>query len=111
MHDRAAQARAAASEAIERYAGLLAQSQRRINVTTHRILAIEATRDMFRESLERYAFLMKALGTPPERMLRLIKETVAEHVPHPEREKETHALLENAVTWSIEAYYGAPPAA
>lgn len=111
VHERAAQARAAASEAIERYVILLEQSQRRANVTAHILLATEATREMFRESLERYAQLMKALGTPPERMLRLVKDAVTEHVPHPEREKETHALLENAVTWCIEAYYGAPPAA
>lgn len=111
MHERAAAARAAASEAIERYAILVTQSKRRINMTTQRLLAMDATRELIRESLERYVQLMKVIGTPPERMLRLVKDAVAEHVPHPEREKETHALLENAVTWSIEAYYRTPPAA
>ena len=36
---------------------------------------------------------------------RLVKETVAEQLPHPEREEDTLALLQNVVSWCIEAYY------
>ena|SRR5690242_18783304 len=111
LRERTAQARAAASVALESYAMLLAQSRHCLTFSEERLVAIEATREMLRESVRRYALLMKALDTPPERMLRLVKEALAEQLPHPEREEETLALFRNAVTWCIEAYYDNPPAA
>ena len=70
-----------------------------------------ATLDMVRESVQRYAQLMKALEIPPERVVSLIKETVREQLPHPEREVDTAALAERVVTWCIEGYYFTSPAA
>ena len=66
---------------------------------------------MVRDSVERYAQLMKALGTPPELMLSLVKETLRQQVPHPEYEQDTKALVEHVITWCIEAYYFSSPAA
>lgn len=90
---------------------LMEQSRERLTMSEKRLVAIEATRDMLRDSVQRYALLMKALDTPPERMLRLVKETLAEQLPHPEREEETLALFRNVISWCIEAYYENPPAA
>ena len=111
LHERAAQARVAASEAIEHYVVLLAQSRNRLKMTEQQLVTVAATRAMVRDSVQRYAQLMKALATPPERMLFLVKETLRQQLPHPEYEDETKALVENVVTWCIEAYYVSSPAA
>ena len=105
LRQRAAQARAAAALAIERYVLLRAQAQQRLEVTAQRLVAIEATREMLQDSVQRYAQLMKALEIPPERVLSLVNETLQEQLPHPEQEEETRALAENVVTWCIEAYF------
>ncbi|HEY2377363.1 MAG TPA: hypothetical protein VGH98_15405 [Gemmatimonadaceae bacterium] len=111
LRARTAQARAAASEAVSHYAVILATSRHRIDVLSRKRVEIVAIREMLQESVQRYASLLKTLDTPPERALRLVKETVVEHVPHPERAEETRALLETVVNWCIEAYYGSSPAA
>lgn len=111
LHERAAQARAAASAAVAHYAALLGESRHRLAATGRTLVSIDATREMVRQSVQRYVVSMKALGTPPETTLRLVKETVAEHMPHPEREDATRALSASVVTWCIEAYYDSSPAA
>lgn len=111
LRQRAAQARAAAAAAIERYVLLVAQSRQRLDTNTEMLVAIDATREMLRQSVQRYAQFMKALETPPERVLALVKETVRRQLSHPEQEEETKALAEHVVTWCIEAYYLGSPAA
>ena len=111
LRQRAAQAREAASAAIERYGLLAARSRERLNATEQRLVAMEATLETVRQSVQRYAQLMKALEIPPERVLSLMKETVREQLPHPEREVETAALAESVVTWCIQGYYFNTPAA
>ena len=110
LRERAAQARAAATEAIARYVALMAQSRQRLATVTRNSTAVSATLDMLRQSVQRYA-LLKANDTPPERMLRLVKEVLAEKLPHSEHEADTRALVEGVVTWCIEAYYADSPAA
>ena len=105
MRERSAQARAATSAAIERYAVLLARSRQRLAVSAEMCVAIDATRETLRESVQRYAQLLKALDTSPEHMLGLVKETLREQLPHPEAEEATKVLAENVVTWCIEGYY------
>lgn len=109
--ERIEQARAAASQAIAQYATLLAHARHEIAQRDQALVAIDATREMIRQSVHRYATLMRALEISPERTLRLVKETVIEQLPHPQHEIETNALMRNVVTWCIEAYYGKSPAA
>ena len=111
LRERAAQARAAASEAIEHYVVLLAQSRDRLKMTEQQLVTVDPTRVMLRQSVQRYTQLLKALDTPPERMLSLVKETLRQHVEYPDGEDETKALVENVITWCIEAYYFGAPAA
>ena len=111
LRERAAQARAAATEAITHYAILLEGTRTGCANSERTFKAVAATREMLRDSVQRYSVLLKSLDTPPERALRLVKEAVTERLHHPEREEETRSLLESVVVWCIEAYYGSPPAA
>jgi hypothetical protein len=111
MRARAAQARAATAEAIAHYTVLLTRTRSRLATTERTLVETEAIREMVRQSVERYAALMKALDTPPEHVLRVLKQTVAEELPHPEREEATLELTANVVTWCIEAYYSGSSAA
>ena len=111
MRARAAQARAATAEAIAHYAALLTRSRARLAATERALVEAEAVREMVRQSVQRYTVLMKALDASPEHVLRLVKETVAEQLPHPEREDATLELSASVVTWCIEAYYDSSSAA
>jgi len=111
LYERAAAAHAAAAEAVACYAALFEQSRHGPAASEPPRVAIEATREMVRRSVQQYVVSMKALGTPPETTLRLVKETVAAQLTHPERDDATRALSNSVVTWCIQAYYENLPAA
>ena len=111
LHERVAAAHAAAADAVARFAALLEQSRNQLATTAGTLVAIEETREVVRQSVERYVVSMKALGTPPETTLRLVKETVAGQMPLPERDDASRKLSASVVTWCIEAYYGGSSAA
>ena len=111
LHERAAQARAVAAEALAHYWVLLEQTQQRVKMSEQRLLAFEAMREMLRQSLQRYAQVMKALDTPSERTLWLVRETLTEQLPDPEREESTKDLVESVLSWCVEAYQFDSPAA
>ena len=111
LRERSEQARAAAAEAITNLTALFLRSRSQLDAMSRHREVIDATRAMLRESVERYAVLLRTLDTPPERVIRLVKETVAEQISHPELHDETGPIMENVVRWCIEAYYGSSPAA
>ena len=111
LSELAAQALATASDSIERFAAVLARSRHQLHAAEQRLAAIDATRETVRQSVQRYTRLMRALESPPERVLSLVKETLRQQVTHPEQAAETLELAEDVVTWCIEAYYDGLPAA
>lgn len=107
LRERSEQARAAAAEALAHLTALFLRSRSQFDALARNREGIDATRSMLRESVERYAVLLRTLQTPPERVIRLVKETVAEQIMHPQLHDETGPLMDEVVKWSIQAYYGA----
>ena len=111
LHERAAQARAVAAEALAHYKVLLDQTQQRVKMSEQRLLAFEAMREMLRQSVQRYAQVMKALDTPSDRTLCFVRETLTEQLPDSERAEATKDLVESVLAWCVEAYQFDSPAA
>ena len=66
-----------------------------------------ALRTQLHASVTAYVRGLKADAIPPERMLALVKSTVLEATPPELDVAQGRALMEDAVRWSIDAYYGA----
>lgn len=66
-----------------------------------------ALRAQLRASVTAYVHRLRADAVPPERMVVLVKEAVLEATPPELDLAQGRALVEDAVRWSIDAYYGA----
>ena len=111
LRERAAQALAAASEAAAHYSVLLEVSAQQLAAIEGTRVEVDATREMLRQSVQRYAVLMKSLDTSPERTLSLVNETVQEELSPSERSPETLAVLAEVVSLCIDAYHDTSSAA
>jgi hypothetical protein len=111
LRERAALAREAAGWATARYADLVIESAHHLSASKSILERTRAAREATQESISRYALALKALGTPPERTLRLVKEVVNESIPALRETADAHPLIEEAVHWCIESYYRSTPAA
>ena len=111
LWERAAQAQAAASEAITHCAALQAESHRQLDAASRVLVLIDATREMLRQSVQRCALLMKALDVPPVGALRLVQDTVAKEVLPSVEAAAARRLVDDVTAWWLEAYYDISPAA
>ena len=97
---------------MARYSQLLTKTERRLQRSQAIRDATRAAREEIRVAVDKYAVALKALGAPPERALRLIKEAVRDNVSHDEQEDaEAVPIMEAVARWCIESYYRNPPAA
>ena len=105
-----ARARAAIRASRERTAlsrSVLTRSAELAVASERTMQASLGLREQLRATVVAYVRQLKADGLPPERVLVLVKAAVLEATP-PEFERgEARALMEEAVRWSVEAYYEA----
>lgn len=100
---RAIDASAAASKAAARCASLSLDAPRDTLVSDEAYAPLLVAREELEATVRGYARLLRVLGTPPERMLLLLKETVRERVPS--HGVEARAIMEDVVRWGVKAYY------
>nr|ASV46937.1 hypothetical protein [uncultured bacterium] len=110
IRETVARARAAARVARERTAHsreVLARADAVADASERAVEASLALRAQLRASVTAYVRHLRADGAPPERMLVLVKAAVSESAPPELDPVEAHALMEDVVRWSVEAYYHA----
>jgi hypothetical protein len=71
------------------------------------ILVSVALRAELRASVTAYVRRLRADGEPPQRMLVLVKETLADAFPSELDPTERRVLQADVIRWSIDAYYQA----
>ena len=97
-----------ASQALTgRSHSLLARSEALAGASARSVEESVALRAEIRASVVAYTRRLKLEGLPSERMLVLVKTAVREAVPPELDAVELRELLEDAVRWSVEAYYDA----
>lgn len=111
LRERAAQARDTARRAAARYTELCTIVTSHIAHSQARREAAQLAQEAVHEAVDRYALLLKALGTPPEGTLRLVKEAVRENIPPALEHCQEQPFMEQVVVWCIESYYRSTPAA
>ena len=104
LRARARQARSdAAAAAAVLYASMSAEVARLQGASDRQHAALLASRQDLEAATSQFARLLKALDTPPERALTLLKEAVAESVP--QHNQEGRAIMEDVVRWGVRAFY------
>ena len=76
-----------------------------IDAAAGRRSAAPTTRREARDVVAAYAAQLRADGTPPERMLIVLKAPVRDATPGLLEQAQLHALTADVVRWSIEAFY------
>jgi hypothetical protein len=106
-----------ATEAIATSRVLVDDAQRRMRLALDLVFASQKAlvaptpvRAELREAAEAYARLLHGEGVSPEHMLVRVKETVLaarDGASTPAGRHEFEVLMQDLVTWSIDAYYAA----
>jgi hypothetical protein len=76
-----------------------------LGAVTHRRQDGAIPKGEARAAVDAFAARLRADGVPPERMLVLVKAAVRDSAPGVLDQAQLHALTEDVVRWSIEAYY------
>lgn len=84
---------------------LLARVDHLLGASAHLRGQAWGAREQLRVSIGAYVCRLRAEEVPPERMLISVKALVRDAMPHELDAGDAHDLMEDAVRWSIVAYY------
>ena len=104
---RFAAAIATVNERPERGPPLRAQAESLLRAVARRRRENVSARTEAQAGVAAFVARLRADGTPPERMLVVVKAAVRDVTPGVLSQGQLHAMTEDVVRWSIEAYYAA----
>ena len=105
LPERASSARAAACEAAAQYIRIRRQCQSTVDASGELLAHATECQERLRESLTTYVAALRVGDVPPERAIVMVKATVLQSEPMPD--KHYRHVVEEAVTWAVDAYYAA----